>query len=88
MTTPEKQRRRGRILIALQIVTLILGLGTLTYTVVGLDGARIDSRRQSCHLLKGLVLAAASHSPSVEKSARHFIAITALHNCNAYAYQH
>lgn len=72
-------------LIAMQLVTLIVGLGGLIVAVVGEHTSRINARRDTCHLIVGLVTAATSKSPAASRAAQAYVDRTPLRDCNRYA---
>jgi hypothetical protein len=78
--------KRTRTLIAIQIVSLILGLGVLIYAVIAADVDRVDGRRDTCNLIIGLVRSTTRNSPQQRRFANEFIGGTVLRNCNTYAH--
>lgn len=76
-----------RVLIVVQIVTLIIGLGAIYLTVKASESDRIGARRDTCELIVGLARAAAGTSAKAERAANAYIARTPLRDCNAYAHQ-
>jgi hypothetical protein len=87
----QRQRRwqdhgLGKILRALELLTFVIATAALIIAIVGLlelPGSRRDSARDSCYLLRGLVLTATA--PGQQAAVDRYIARTPLHDCNQYA---
>lgn len=76
----------GRWLAAVQIVINVIAVAALTIAIIGLlelPGSRRDSARDSCRLLRGLVLTATP--PERTGAVDGYIARTPLHDCSEYA---
>jgi hypothetical protein len=81
----KRQRRRSdHLVITLQIATMLLALSALAVTVILFETSRTASRRQTCELLRGVVIIATP--PARQSHARRFLAETPLSDCDAYAH--
>lgn len=67
----------------IQIGTAILAIVAIAVSIVLTHDAITSARRDSCHLLRGIVHLATP--PGDEKQAQAFILRTPLRNCNKYA---
>lgn len=81
-----QDRGLGKLLRALETVTFVIATAALVIAIVGLlelPGSRRDSARDSCQLLRGLVLTATP--PERAAAVAHYIAHTPLRDCTQYA---
>ena len=92
MTTPQRIRRRQRLIIALQGVTALAAVIALTLSLTSVEvrfneiqAARERAAVASCELLRGLVLTATPASR--RRQGLVFINRTPLRDCRAYGHQ-
>lgn len=76
---------RGRTLIAVQLVTLVVGLGAIYLAVTTASGDRHQARLDTCRLIVGLVRTTTPAGSPSRRRANVFIAHTVLRNCHIYA---
>ena len=81
----EKRDKRLRLLVTIQVVSLILGFGALITAVVVEHHARVVARFDTCRLLVGLVEASVMDNPKQQAAAHYYIEHTKLRNCYKYS---